>query len=266
MEIGASRLARLIAAGLLAASSAGAATFPAQIAEDAVVEGKVVEVASDGSVVVKVKSVGEQRYQLPAGASFPSLALEAGDKVTVGYLLPDAERVDKRWVRIEVKDGATLEPLFTSSDAAELARITPPKVPQAAAPEPVKPKAEPKPAPVPENTGGSVPCFITTAVCSALGAEDDGPELTLAREFRASFMQQTAARRSDVAAYHEVAPPIVAGIAALPNAEAVWRCVWDDYLAGIKVLIERGDGEAAHQRYRQMVLDLNDALGLELPR
>ena len=265
MEIAGSRLASLIAAGLLAAGSAGAASFPAQIAADSVVEGKVLEVAADGSVVVKVKGVGQQRYQLPAGAGFPSVQLDSGDKVTVSYLAPDAERVDKRWVRIEIKNGATLEPIFPSTQAPQLARVAPPKVPAPTVVDPVKPKEEPKPAAEPINTGGTMPCFITTAVCTALGAADDGPELTLAREFRASFMQQTASRRSDVAAYDVVAPPIVWGVSALPNAEAVWRCVWEDYLAGIKELIELGEGEAAHQRYRQMVLDLNEALRLTLP-
>lgn len=69
------------------------------------------------------------------------------------------------------------------------------------------------------NSGG---CFITTAVCEALGLPDDCAELRLLREFRDTYMKENADRRALIKEYYAIAPAIVAAINARKDSREIY--------------------------------------------
>ena len=95
-------------------------------------------------------------------------------------------------------------------------------------------------------------CFITTAVSRARGLPDDCDELTVLRGSRDRYL----AGHADVTTYYRVAPAIVRAIDARPDAAAIWRIVYEDYLAPIVAMVRAGRDAEAHAAYRTMVADL----------
>lgn len=99
-------------------------------------------------------------------------------------------------------------------------------------------------------------CFLSTATDRALGQPDECDELTMFRQLRDTYMQQSPERRAEVEEYYEIAPLIVASIEACDEADTIWRQLADEYILPVVRLAESGDFPRAHQLYRQMVMTL----------
>lgn len=104
------------------------------------------------------------------------------------------------------------------------------------------------------DTGGSSWCFITTAVCENSGKPDDCEELTLLRNFRDTFMQQTELRRAKVAQYYNEAPALVSAIEALPEEDRanVYTALESTFIVPAIEAIKEGDLHKAEAIYTLM--------------
>jgi hypothetical protein len=99
-------------------------------------------------------------------------------------------------------------------------------------------------------------CFITTAVCDSFGKGDDCRELTAFRDFRDNWLAKQPDGQSLIAEYYCSAPGIVAAIERSGNQSAVYRGIWNTYLADCMRLIENREFAACKQRYIEMVENL----------
>lgn len=59
----------------------------------------------------------------------------------------------------------------------------------------------------------ATPCFFTTACCDELGLSDDCWELRTLRQYRDTYLSAAEGGPSDIAAYYEIAPRVLDGIA-----------------------------------------------------
>ena len=100
-------------------------------------------------------------------------------------------------------------------------------------------------------------CFLTTAVTERRGEPDDGPTLTLLREFRDGYMTRTPERRALVEEYYEIAPKLVAAIPA-DHAEWEWIALEVDFAADA---IGDGAEDEAFEVYVHMVRRLKKNWG-----
>jgi hypothetical protein len=101
-------------------------------------------------------------------------------------------------------------------------------------------------------------CFITTAVCSALGRSDDCEELTMFRKFRDTFMLETAEMRGEVDEYYEIAPRICEAIDETGPETAIktYSKIWSSSLKPAFEALLTGENRKAHGIYKQMVMGL----------
>jgi hypothetical protein len=99
-------------------------------------------------------------------------------------------------------------------------------------------------------------CFITTAVCSSFSKSDDCRELTTFRAFRDNWLAKQPDGQSLITEYYRIAPGIVAAINKGGNQDAVYRGIWDTYLADCMRLIENREFAACKQRYIAMIESL----------
>jgi hypothetical protein len=96
-------------------------------------------------------------------------------------------------------------------------------------------------------------CFISTAVCTALGRPDDCDELNAFREFRDGYLARQPGGEGLIRDYYLLAPMIVTAINASKEADSVYRSIWTDHLSKCLFLYERHDFEACRDAYVQMV-------------
>jgi tetratricopeptide (TPR) repeat protein len=108
----------------------------------------------------------------------------------------------------------------------------------------------------PNSSGG---CFITSAVCGSFAKPDDCYELTLFRQFRDGWLAAQPEGPALIEQYYRAAPAIVAAIDRRPDRDAVYRGVWDAWLAPCLRAIENGQLEDCKGRYISMV----ETLGAE---
>lgn len=99
-------------------------------------------------------------------------------------------------------------------------------------------------------------CFITTAVCSSLGREDDCAELNTLRKFRDEWMAKTPLGQAKVNEYYLFAPMIVTAIDRSAEKDEVYRAIWEDHLSPCLSLIHAGKREECAAAYEDMVLSL----------
>ena len=103
------------------------------------------------------------------------------------------------------------------------------------------------------NGGGG--CFLTEAVVGQRGTEaDDGPTLTVLRDFRDGYMQRTLERQALVRRYYEIAPRIVV---AIPRGHADWAWIGERVNAAV-VAIGAGEDDRAFGIYVDMVRRLEE--------
>ena len=107
------------------------------------------------------------------------------------------------------------------------------------------------------SSGGDGGCFLTTAVTERSGEPDDGPTLTLLREFRDGYMTRTVERRALVEEYYAIAPKLVA---AIPAEHAEWERIARAVDAATNA-IDDGVEEEAFAIYVQLVRRLKEDWG-----
>jgi hypothetical protein len=103
-------------------------------------------------------------------------------------------------------------------------------------------------------------CFITTAVCQYLQKEDDCSELTSLRRFRDEWLQNQADGKTLIAEYYQMAPEIVNKLAKAPTKDAIYNCLWRDYIKPCISHIEAGEYLLCVEKYTGMVNFLREIL------
>lgn len=101
-------------------------------------------------------------------------------------------------------------------------------------------------------------CYITTAVCEALGRGDDCYELELMRDYRDGYLSLMPDGPEQIRHYYDIAPTIVKHIQAEPDSGRIYRSIWDEYLSPCVRMIEAGEKEACRETYIRMVGDLKE--------
>ena len=99
-------------------------------------------------------------------------------------------------------------------------------------------------------------CFLTSACVEAEGLADDCYELTVLRKFRDEYLAGLECGKCEIAHYYRVAPTIVARIKSKTNANAVFHSIFEELVAPCVKLIEEGNYDTAHMRYREYVIKL----------
>jgi len=97
---------------------------------------------------------------------------------------------------------------------------------------------------------------VTTAVCHAVGLEDDCWELTTMRRFRDGYLAGRAEGASQIANYNNAAPALVDAVKRHPQSDAIllrtyWTCILP-----CAVLSTLGFKSLCHRLYVQHFLDL----------
>jgi hypothetical protein len=110
------------------------------------------------------------------------------------------------------------------------------------------------------SSGCSCPCFLTTACVAARGLPDDCEELTVLRDFRDSYLMQTAERREMVSHYYDVAPAIVLRLQISEDAPAQWERIYQLIRSCVRMIKERRFDQAL-QVYKRMVEQLTQGPG-----
>lgn len=98
-------------------------------------------------------------------------------------------------------------------------------------------------------------CFITTAVMKAKLEEfsDDCRELTLLRRVRDEYIAHLPNGPEMLAAYREFAPVYVERISKRPDAETVWKLLYDEYILEAVKHAEAGHFRKAYLVYLLML-------------
>ena len=99
-------------------------------------------------------------------------------------------------------------------------------------------------------------CYITTAICSALGKPDDCYELTQLRAYRDKWLRKQPDGEALILEYYDTAPAVVEAINKFPEREAIYRQLDENYLQRCLRYIEAGENEKCKALYIQMVRDM----------
>ena len=106
------------------------------------------------------------------------------------------------------------------------------------------------------SSSGDEGCFLTTACIKAKGLPDDCAELNAMRRYRDTYVRGRAGGNDDIAVYYDKAPGIVAAINRLPDADSVWKELYDSLVVNCLRLIENGSNEEAYELYKTYTLEL----------
>lgn len=107
-------------------------------------------------------------------------------------------------------------------------------------------------------------CFITTAVTKAKGLPDDCHELQSLRTFRDGYLSETEEGQKLIDLYYRVAPAIVAGIDARPDATALYARLDSLFIQPALQRIGSGENEVALGIYTAMVLEAAVWAGVDI--
>ncbi len=99
-------------------------------------------------------------------------------------------------------------------------------------------------------------CFITTAVCSSLGKEDDCAELNTLREFRDGWLSETSEGKAKICEYYLFAPMIVSAIDQSSDKQAVYSEIWQNHLSPCLETLNTGNSKKCAEQYENMILEL----------
>jgi len=101
-------------------------------------------------------------------------------------------------------------------------------------------------------------CYITTAVCENLQAEDNCYELNILRKYRDQYLLSEKNGDRLIGAYYDIAPTIVTRIERQKNAKSIYKNLWKTYLKPCVTHIENNENEACKVLYTKMVKDLQN--------
>lgn len=109
-------------------------------------------------------------------------------------------------------------------------------------------------------------CFITTAVCGALGKPDNCPELTAFRTFRDDYLALRPEGPGLIDTYYAIAPAIVTILNLTRDSDAAYQEIWRRHLSPCYNAILQGNPAECQARYTAMVQALaQDCLGIPIP-
>lgn len=107
-------------------------------------------------------------------------------------------------------------------------------------------------------------CFITTAACRALHADDNCRELNLLRWFRDAKLQSTPQGETIVREYYRIGPLLVDAIEHSADPEHLYQSLWKDYIGPSCAAIEGQQWDTAKHIYIDMVKKLCHQFGVEV--
>jgi hypothetical protein len=96
-----------------------------------------------------------------------------------------------------------------------------------------------------------------------MGQKDNGEVLSALRVFRDSYMRSNKEKSKDVEWYYDNAPRIVAALDRAPNADKLYKKMYDDYIHPAYEAIKDGDLESAYRIYKGGVDFAKKASGIE---
>jgi hypothetical protein len=99
-------------------------------------------------------------------------------------------------------------------------------------------------------------CFITSAICGALGKRDDCEELQTLRRFRDTYVRLLPEGPALIAHYYRRAPRLLAALGNGRRTDAALRALHERYLSPALQAIERCDNRRALTVYGDMLADL----------
>ncbi len=99
-------------------------------------------------------------------------------------------------------------------------------------------------------------CYITTAACETLGMEDDCYEMNLLRGYRDSYLMESPDGEKLIEEYYDVAPSIVKHISQQPDADQIYRSIWEEWVQPCIDMIETDQLDACRDHYIAMVQTL----------
>lgn len=108
------------------------------------------------------------------------------------------------------------------------------------------------------GTSGSGGCYLTTACVDVMGLADNCRELNVLRSFRDGYMSSQPQGEMDIKEYYCKAPDIITQIAKCDNYRSVYKKLYSEVIVPCVQLIENGEYEIAYQKYKQMVLNLEE--------
>ena len=107
-----------------------------------------------------------------------------------------------------------------------------------------------------DTSSGSGGCYLTTACMKHFmnNFNDKCYELQLLRWFRDNFVSE-----EDIAHYYETAPLIVSEINSLPNSNEIYDKIYYHVIDVCVKAIEKSEYAVAYQRYKESILQLEEA-------
>lgn len=105
-------------------------------------------------------------------------------------------------------------------------------------------------------------CYISTAVFTALGYDDNNEMLVSLRNFRDTYMSSTPELKAMVKEYYITSPTIIAAIQPRTNINEIFLEIYNDYLVKAVKAIELGKNEIALKIYTRMYLKLKRLAGV----
>lgn len=107
-------------------------------------------------------------------------------------------------------------------------------------------------------------CFISTAVCGALGKPDDCEELKTLRWYRDHVLIGLPGGPQAIRVYECIAPDVVVAIEGRTDAKLRYAHIYQTLVAPALVAIRSGQYQDAFRLYRERTLELAQSFGLNL--
>lgn len=101
-------------------------------------------------------------------------------------------------------------------------------------------------------------CFLTTACVVAKNLPDDCYELKTLRAFRDSYIKGLANGEEIIKEYYDIAPKIIDAIEKEPNADCIFKKLFEELVQPCVHYIEQKQNEKAHALYEKTVLKLKE--------
>ena len=116
--------------------------------------------------------------------------------------------------------------------------------------------------PIYKGESSSGGCYLTTACVVARGLPDNCTELTTLRSFRDQWLKAQPGGSEEIREYYACAPTIVKRINSCPNAIEIWNKLFDELVSPCVAMIQSGQPETAHIKYRETARQLKEAYGV----
>ncbi len=108
------------------------------------------------------------------------------------------------------------------------------------------------------SSSSSTVCFLTTACVAAKNLPDDCYELETLRGFRDSYIKGLANGEKIIKEYYDIAPKIIDAIEKEPNAECIFKKLFEELVQPCVHYIEQNQNEMAYALYEKTVLKLKE--------